>query len=124
VGEDEFSAANDALVPFTMDFGPPAAGALYVLLGSLSGTVPGTPLGFQTLPLNWDMLSLFTLIHPGPPLLPGSLGTLDANGRATAHLAASASTLSSFAGLHLDWAAVALTLPETISGAVGLDITP
>ncbi len=123
IGEDEVSTSATVDVPFTLNFGPSASGSLYFLLGSMTGTAPGTPLGFQTLPLNWDALSLFTLTHPGAPFLPGSFGTLDAAGRATASLAAPAGTLSGFSGLHLDWAAVVFTLPESLSNAVGLNIT-
>jgi hypothetical protein len=69
------------------------------------------------------VLSAFTLTQPGAPLLPGSLGVLDSNGRASASLVAPAGFLSVFAGLHLDWAAVALTLPESISNAAGLEMS-
>lgn len=123
-GETELSASATSEIPFTLNFGPSAATSAYFLLGSLSGTIPGTPLGSQILPLNWDALSLYTLTQPGAPLLPGSFGLLDANGRATASLAAPAGTLVAFAGLHLDWASIALTLPESLSNPVGLDITP
>ena len=123
-GETEASLAAGLQVPFTIDFGPSSAGGLYLLLGSLSGTSPGTPFGGGTLPLNWDALSNFTLVSPGAPLLPGSLGVLDPTGRAQASLTTPPGTLAIFAGLHTDWAAVALTTPESLSPAVGLDLLP
>jgi hypothetical protein len=66
----------------------------------------------------------FTLAHPGGAVLPGSLGTLDANGRGEAAFAAPAGALSPIVGLHLDWAAVDFAWPYTATGAVGLDVAP
>ena len=123
-GEVAISAAEPIEVPFTINFGSTTAGSAYILLASMTGTSPGTPVGSQTLPLNWDQLSIYTLNNPGAPLLPGSFGLLDPSGRATAHLKAPAGLLGAFVGLHLDWAAVALTQPESISSPVGLDILP
>ncbi|MFT4709909.1 MAG: hypothetical protein ACI9D0_002202 [Bacteroidia bacterium] len=123
-GEKAISAAAAIEVPFTINFGAWNAGSAYILLASMTGTSPGTPVGAQVLPLNWDQLSIYTLNHPGAPILPGSFGVLDASGRATAHLKAPAGLLSAFVGLHLDWAAVALTQPESISTTVGLNVLP
>ena len=111
-------------VPFTINFGSPTAGSSYILLASMTGTSPGTVVGSQTLPLNWDQLSIYTLNQPNNPIIPGSFGQLDPNGRATAHLKVPAGLLGAFVGLHLDWAAVALTQPAIISSTVGLDILP
>ncbi|MDF1800512.1 MAG: DUF1028 domain-containing protein [Planctomycetota bacterium] len=123
-GESDIVAGGEVDVDFTLDLGPGAAGAVYLLLGSLSGTSPGVQLAGGVLPLNPDALLDFTLLHPGPPLLPGSFGLLDGAGRASAALAAPAGTFSAFVGLHTDWAAVALTTPELVTNAVGLDVLP
>lgn len=123
-GFDELSVAAGGSVPFTLDLGPAAAGAVYLVLGSDTGTDPGLPLGFQTLPLNWGGLLEYTLLAPGPPVLPGSLGVLDGSGRASAALVAGPGQLAPLLGVHTDWAAVGLSVPEAISNAVGLDIVP
>jgi hypothetical protein len=64
-----------------LDAGPAHAGQLYLVLGSLSGTAPGIPLGGGlTLPLNHDFWLDFTLSMPNAPPLFESLGVLDAAG--------------------------------------------
>ena len=56
------------------------AGAIYLIVGSASGTSPGTPIGDLVLPLNTpDPWFGFTLAYPNTPLLPLSLGFLDAS---------------------------------------------
>ncbi len=67
-----------------LDAGQVSAGMKYFLLGSYTGTEPGLPLGSVVLPLNLDAYLLFTASYPNTPLLSGSLGTLDAAGKATA----------------------------------------
>ena len=74
-------------VNFTLNAGPAYAGRFYLLLGSLSGTTPGTPLpgGLATIPLNYDQLALWSLTW-GPPIFTNFFGILDADGQATATL--------------------------------------
>ena len=68
----------------TIDAGPQNAGRTYWMLGTLSGTSPGTPLpGGLTLPLNNDGYFQFTRMTPNSAFLSNSLGTLDGQGRAT-----------------------------------------
>ena len=59
---------------------PEHASELYLLLGSLSGTSPGVPLGSVLLPLNLDAYGLYTLNHPNEDPLHDSFGSLDAFG--------------------------------------------
>ena len=49
----------------------------YVVLGSTSGTMPGTPAGLLNLPLNFDAYTLFTLTNVNSPVLSPSFGVLD-----------------------------------------------
>jgi hypothetical protein len=61
------------------------AGRRYILLGSISGTSPGTVFeNGATLPLNSDAYFSFTRSQPNSPILSNSFGVLDENGRATA----------------------------------------
>ena len=60
-----------------------ARGIMFWLLGSLSGTVPGIDLPNVHLPLNRDRFFQLTWTAAGGPLLPGSVGVLDGDGRAT-----------------------------------------
>lgn len=60
------------------------AGDAYALLGSISGTTPGIPLGGVTLPLNSDWFLGALAGGLGTAALPGFLGTLSADGTANA----------------------------------------
>ena len=55
----ELSAATGGTVHFSLFAGKDNAGRSYLLVGSMSGTDPGTPLpgGMATLPLNWDLFT-------------------------------------------------------------------
>lgn len=123
-GQDAVSAADGASVPFTIDLGASSAMSSYLLVGSASGTSPGLPWSGLTVPLNWDDVMWTTLTYPGPPLLPGSFGVLDAVGRATASLEATPGLLDPLIGLHLDWALIALGTAPVVTNAVGFDILP
>jgi PKD repeat protein len=66
-----------------------AAGAayrfrLYLLLGTTSGTAPGTALGPVTLPLNADAYTTFTATSPNSAILSSSLAFLDTSGNGSA----------------------------------------
>ena len=59
----------------------------YLMLGSVSGTSPGTVLpGGVTLPLNWDVFTNLVLDLANTPLFPDFLGTLDGAGRGNAQI--------------------------------------
>lgn len=65
-----------------IDAGPNNAGRTYLCLGSISGTSPGVPLpGGELLPLVPDGYFQYTLNNPNSPVLAGSFGVLDANGK-------------------------------------------
>ncbi len=65
-----------------LDAGPAHAGDKYLVLGSVTGTSPGIPLGIYHLPLDFDFYTQFTA-QGTPGLLTVPIGTLDASGRAT-----------------------------------------
>jgi hypothetical protein len=68
--------------------GPGNGNRNYILLGSLSGIWPGTPLpgGMATLPLNWDFFSSLTVFLANSAILQNSQGVLDSLGSSTAVL--------------------------------------
>ena len=70
----------------TLDAGPAHAGELFFLLGSLSGTQPGTPVGVTTLPLNVDGYLLQLLTNAAIQGLFHSIGVLDGQGRGSAQI--------------------------------------
>ena len=58
----------------------PTAGDAFLLLGTLSGTSPGTPSGGLIVPLNVDGYTLHTALSPNRPPLTGSFGVLFPDG--------------------------------------------
>lgn len=80
------SSSAGGSVNFSIDTGPANAGKLHLLVGSLSGTQPGTPAGALVLPLNYDAYTALTLSAPNSAFLPGSLGSLDPQGKGASAL--------------------------------------
>ena len=117
------SHVDASTVNFTLNAGPAFAGRFYLLLGSLSGTTPGTPLpgGLATIPLNYDQLALWSLTW-GPPIFTNFFGILDADGQATAQLnIPAASGIGPGDRMHF-----AFCIPQTwdfASHAVAVDVT-
>jgi hypothetical protein len=81
-------AATGGSVNFSIDATASNAFRKYILLGSVSGTVPGTPLpgGDTTLPLEWDVLTTLILNNINSPLFSNFLGILDKDGGGAAKL--------------------------------------
>jgi hypothetical protein len=82
----KISAAAGGTQKLYLNAGPANAGQTYVMAGTLSGTVPGTPIGTFVVPLNIDDYTLFTLQNPNVFPFVNTAGTLDANGRALAQI--------------------------------------
>jgi hypothetical protein len=78
---------------------PSHAGDFYLLVGSVSGTDPALPVGPVTVPLVADAYLAYTLANPNCALLPGSLGVLDAWGRAVTSFVLPAGTDPALTGL-------------------------
>ncbi len=114
---------------FIIVAGAANAGLPYLLLGSLSGSTPGTPVDGKTLPLNVDGYTFHTLLTPNTPPLAGSFGTLDATGRAAATFDLPAGASAGLVGLTATHAFVVVRLEPTllslpyISNAATLDFT-
>jgi hypothetical protein len=124
----EVSRSAAGAVDFVLDAGAGHAGEVYWLLGSLGGAGPGLPLGpGLVLPLQVDPYTLFTIQSPNTAPLLGSLGTLDAQGMATAHFQMPANVPVSLVGIVLQHAFFTLTpasVPTFVSAAVPLQIVP
>lgn len=82
------SATSVSELNFRIDAGEDNAGRNYLLLGSASGCVPGTPLPNEaaTLPINWDGFTAMVLMQMNSIFFKGFFGVLDAAGTATAVL--------------------------------------
>lgn len=125
-----FSVVQGGIQQFELDAGPQAAGLTYLMLGSKSGSSPGTLLDQHVLPINVDDYTLFTLLEPNEkPLLQG-MGTLDALGRATAQFVIPSNLPANLAGVSVQHCFVTIeSLPWLIhlpdaSNATLFEMTP
>lgn len=120
------SLAVGGRVGFGVRPGTGSAGDAYVLLGSASGTRPGSALpGGLVLPLEPD--GYFALTRAAaPPLFDGFQGALDGLGKAAATLDLPAGSSPSLAGLTLHHAFVTLAggAPDRVSNTVQLELRP
>ena len=123
LGLDELSVGAGGAVPFTINAGAAQGGMPFVLLGSTSGTQPGTLFSGVNVPLNADRL-FNLMLFAQPPLLVGSPGLLDADGRASVTFEPTPGLLLSMAGLHSDWSVALLGPSPTALGPVGLELVP
>lgn len=108
-GGGDVSVSAGGSVDLVARFGPQNEGQLYWILGSASGSTPGTPFEGQIVPLNVDSYTLLTL-NPGTPPLANNFGTLDGDGTGTATFSLPAGSDPSFAGIVGTHAALLLDL--------------
>ncbi|MBK8976138.1 MAG: aryl-sulfate sulfotransferase [Planctomycetes bacterium] len=117
-GAAGLSRANGGSVQLDLIAGSAQSGRTFVVLGSLTGTVPGTTLLGRHLPLNVDDYTAY-MASPGAALYSGTVGVLDGDGRASASFRA-------WPGL-LPPAAVGLTIHHAFgvldSGGTALTLT-
>lgn len=109
-------------IPLVVDRGAGDAGRPYRVLASASGTSPGTSVGGTAVGLNRDRLFEFTLAWPGGPPFMGSVGLLDAGGRAEPRLDLGPGTLTGLIGGTLHF--VALVGGTETSNAVAVLVAP
>ena len=81
---DTISVAGGGTQTFDIDGGADSAGDFYFVLGSLTGTAPGLPLGGVTIPLLPDAYTDLTLGSANTGPFANTFGNLDACGRASA----------------------------------------
>ena len=102
------SVSNMAAHVLRIDFTHFMSGNSYLLLGSISGTSPGTAFGSLNVPLNRDRYYKFTRTFPNSAVLKNGSGPLDSRGRGVALFTPPMLTLSaSYLGLTFHHAAVA-----------------
>ncbi len=120
----EVAASSGGVVQFALDGGILNAGRKYGLLGSMSGTDPGTPLpgGHAVLPLNLDRFTRFLVHSAGAPWCSDFFGSLDSAGLAPAVLDIPAAP--GLAGLRFDFA-FGLSVPwDAASNAASIEMVP
>lgn len=116
------SARDGGTINFSLDAGSDNGGRNYVLLGSTTGTAPGTALpgGLATLPLNWDLFTDVVWQNVNTPLFTDFLGVLDANGLAQAQLNAPGQLPLSLVGMVMHFAFASNNPWDFVSNPVGI----
>jgi hypothetical protein len=110
-----------SVMSFHLAGGPQLANRPYALLGSISGTTPGTPIGTTVLPLVIDgftgsILSSFAT-------LPGFLGTFNASGASTAQFDTQIPVPPFLLGLDLHFAYLTVDTFDAASEPVRVHVT-
>ena len=117
------SAASGGTVRFELRAGRGNAGRRYFLLGSVTGTEPGTPLpgGHVVLPLNWDLFTRVVLQPAYSSVFQDFFGVLDAAGDGLAQLVVPPVS-PGLVGLHMDYAFALASPWDFASNPYGVDI--
>jgi hypothetical protein len=112
--------------PLCINAGPAHAGKLYWTLGSLAGTSPGFALGGLQVPLNYDVYTQFTLLHPNLAPLTNGFGVLDASGRASAQFSLPPGIAPTLVGLVVNHAygVIAGSTAVAVSNPLALGFLP
>jgi hypothetical protein len=107
----------------TLQAGPQHAGKLYFLLGTASGTSPGTMLDSVLVPLNVDAYTLHTITYPNQPPLAHTFGFLGGpvgdppSSIATSSITIPAASSPSLAGITLHHAFIVFDLNLVFQGS-------
>jgi len=118
-GRDEIRTEG---VPFTLNRGPADAGRGYLVLGSASGTSPGTPFGNVVIPLNRDRF--FNWTWGAPPAFQAAAGALDGDGRAEALLDGSPGGWAPLVGTELSFCALIGGPPYDVTNVETVEVLP
>ncbi len=116
------SASAGGAVPLVINLGAANAGASYLVLGTSSGTGTGVTLGGYAFPLNFDIFMRQSVNFAGSAPFLGTVGALDASGRAQATYTVSPGQLLPFVGRRIDWAAG--VSPNHVTNVAGFDVVP
>lgn len=121
----DFSESHGGVINFTLAGGQDYANRTYILVGSVSGTVPGTPLpgGMATLPLNWDLFTDLVLAFINTPVFSNFWGVMDGSGNSTAQMLFGPLPPGS-AGLVMDFAYTFMKPYDATSNSYSVEIVP
>lgn len=128
---DRISLTDGGAHELFLDAGESLAGQAYFVLGSRTGTSPGTPVDGFVLPLNFDAYTTNSALNAGLSPWVGTVGLLDGQGRAEARIEVppGAST-PALIGLVLNHAYVTLDVASaapavsSVSNAATLELLP
>jgi hypothetical protein len=102
------------------------AGRKYVLVGTLSGTYPGTtlPKTGMVIPVNRDWLTNYILDHANGNIFQNFKGTFDGQGMATATLNIPPGAASLYVGLTMHFAFTIAKDYDFVSNPIPVDLEP
>jgi hypothetical protein len=123
-GYDQLSASNGASVPLVVNTYPAERSAPYLILGSASGTSPGTVFDGLNLPLNRDAFFQVSLDAAGTSHFTNTAGLLDELGHAQASFVAPPMLLATYIGRHIDWCGVIHGAVPHVTNVAGFDVVP
>lgn len=104
---NEFPVAQGGVQHLFIDAGAELAGKSYAVVGSLTGTSPGTQVGTLVVPINLDAWTMATLVSANTPMFAGFRGQLNGAGSARASFVIPAGLPMSAIGLTVHHAALA-----------------
>lgn len=121
---DSLSMAQGGTQTLSLEVGPDYAGKFYLIVGSLSGTTPGTPVDAVTLPLNMDNYLLFSLNQANSSYYQTTLGPLSVQGQASAQLVLPPNALPSLIGTTLHHAGLVLDVSAGVQAVLATNAVP
>ncbi|MEW6746159.1 MAG: hypothetical protein AB1486_25750 [Planctomycetota bacterium] len=123
---DKLSQSLGGTVNFAHAAGWANANRQYFLLGSISGTDPGTDLpgGLVTLPLNWDIFTLLTIRFANTPALANFTGLLTRSGTASSQLNTFGPLPPEAVGISMSFAHTVFPPFDWVSNPVTIVIVP
>lgn len=104
-----------SVVDLRLAGGTSLANRNYAVLGSITGTAPGTPIGSVVLPLNYDGFFGVVVAQLGSAALPGFLGVLNADGNAYAQFDTQIPVPAQLIGLQVDFAYITMSPFDAVS---------
>ncbi|MFH2002883.1 MAG: PQQ-binding-like beta-propeller repeat protein [Planctomycetota bacterium] len=120
------SAASGGDADFYLKAGFENAGRNYILLGSLSGTDPGTalPQGLAKLPLNWDLFTDLVFSYVNTAFFQDFLGQLDSMGKHYALFDTLGGLPPTAVGLEVQFAFALNNFFDFVSNPVRIEVVP
>lgn len=125
LSDNAIASSTGGIIDLTLDAGSVNAGRKYLILGSVSGTEPGTSLpgGIVTLPINWDIFTDLGLLLLNTPVFHQFMGMLDSNGKATSQFN-TAGPVPTAAGLTAHFAYALNNKWDFASNAAAVEVVP
>lgn len=123
--ETTLSQGTGGILDFSLFAGADSAGRHYFLLGSMSGTSPGTPLpNGMNMPLNWDIFTDTVTLLANSPVFLNFNATLYPSGQGWARLDSLGPLPPGLLGITLNFAYLLYNPIDFTSNAVGVEIIP